>query len=169
MVKLEYIMHSQTYGELGIPEVARVVADYINKDRKAAYEINIGTDSQTHYDVKMVEVIAIHKVGKGGFFFHHTEYLPKFYTLKDKILDETARSISLADAFYTALEEELFKREQLLEEFTICNKIHCDVGNVGPTNALIPEIVGWVKAAGYDCCIKPESYAASAVANKISK
>ncbi|MBR4734133.1 MAG: hypothetical protein IK081_15370, partial [Lachnospiraceae bacterium] len=34
---------------------------------------------------------------------------------------------------------------------------------------LIPGLVGWIKACGYDCKVKPESYAASSIADRISK
>lgn len=47
--------------------------------------------------------------------------------------------------------------------------IHCDVGYNGSTKMLIQEIVGWVQSMGYECSIKPASYAASAVADKYSK
>lgn len=165
----EYLMQSPTYGEVTMENVAKIVADYLSVDKDAVYGIDIGTDSQTHYEVKMVEVIAIHRFGKGGIYFYHTEFLPRFYTLKEKILNETGRSIALANSFYDALETELLERDMYMEDFKLSNKIHCDVGNAGPTNAFISEIVGWVKSSGYDCCIKPDSYAASSVANKISK
>lgn len=165
----EYLMTSPTYGPVTMSDVARIVADYMEKDRDAAYEIDIGTDSQTHYEVKMVEVVAVRRVGKGGIYFYHKDFIPKFWSLKEKILSETGKSIALANTFYDALETELLERDKVMEDFTVCNRIHCDIGNVGPTNALIPEIVGWVKSSGYECCIKPDSYAASSVANKISK
>lgn len=47
--------------------------------------------------------------------------------------------------------------------------IHSDIGVNGPTNKLINEIVGWITASGFDCEIKPQSFAASSVANKLSK
>ena len=49
--------------------------------------------------------------------------------------------------------------------------IHVDAGNSpkGKTRELIPEIVGWVKACGYDVKVKPESFCASTIADRISK
>ena len=47
----------------------------------------------------------------------------------------------------------------------------CDAGNSdkGKTKALIPELVGWIRASGYDAKTKPESFVASTIADRISK
>jgi hypothetical protein len=162
-------MQSPTYGSVTIEEVAKIVTDYILSDTSALYEVNIGTDSQTYADVKIVEVVAVHRVGKGGIYFYRKEYVSRFHSLKEKIFDETSRSINLANMFYNALELEFLEHDKVLEDYNIHNQIHCDIGTTGATNALIPEITGWVRSAGYECCIKPDSYAASGVANKLSK
>jgi len=47
--------------------------------------------------------------------------------------------------------------------------IHVDIGTVGKTKELIAEIKGWVNSEGYTAYIKPEAYAACAIANLISK
>ena len=47
--------------------------------------------------------------------------------------------------------------------------IHVDAGFNGPTREVIPEIVGWVKSCGYDVHVKPESFVASTIADKLSK
>ena len=164
-----YTMQSPTYGEVSIEKIAKIVADYIMKDEKAKFSITIGTDSQTYSEVKMVEVIAIHKEGKGGIYFYRKEFLDRFPSLRQKIFDETSRSLRLADSFYEALELEFIERNKVIEDYNIHNQIHCDIGPVGATKSLIAEITGWVKSAGYECCIKPDSYAASGVANKLSK
>lgn len=39
----------------------------------------------------------------------------------------------------------------------------------GPSSKIIPEIVGWVKACGFQCKTKPDSNTASSIANKYSK
>ena len=47
--------------------------------------------------------------------------------------------------------------------------IHVDAGENGPSRQVIPEIVGWINACGYKAVVKPDSYAACAIANKYSK
>jgi predicted RNase H-related nuclease YkuK (DUF458 family) len=51
----------------------------------------------------------------------------------------------------------------------IIETIHVDAGNKGPTSRYISEIVGWVRACGFDCRIKPDSYCASSIADRVSK
>ena len=48
-------------------------------------------------------------------------------------------------------------------------QIHMDIGENGPTKKYIQELEGWVRAVGYDYEIKPNSYAASTIADKYSK
>ena len=49
--------------------------------------------------------------------------------------------------------------------------IHIDAGysEHGKTKELIPELIGWVTAMGFEAKVKPESYVASGIADKISK
>jgi predicted RNase H-related nuclease YkuK (DUF458 family) len=47
--------------------------------------------------------------------------------------------------------------------------IHLDIGKNGPTKELIQELSGWMIALGYDFEIKPDSYAASHIADRYSK
>lgn len=168
-MNVEYRMQSPTYGNVSMEEIAKIVVDYITNDKEANYEITIGTDSQNFSETKMVEVVAIHRVGKGGIYFYHKELIRRINNLHQKIIEETSRSLMLADNFYEKVSQEFKNRGTKIENFNIHNQIHCDIGKVGKTSALIPEITGWVRSAGYECKIKPESYAASGVANKISK
>ena len=47
--------------------------------------------------------------------------------------------------------------------------IHMDIGKEGPTRDFIQELTGWITALGYDFEIKPDSYAASHIADRYSK
>lgn len=146
-----------------------VVAKYIADAPMATYDITVGTDSQNHKETKMVEVIAVHRVGDGGIFFYRTEYIPKIRVLKEKIVEETARSIENATGFVDGLGVALIDYDIDIDEIDVNFAVHADIGKVGKTKALIAEITSWIEAAGFDVCIKPDSYAASGVANRISK
>lgn len=155
--------------KVSIEEVAKIAAEYILRAPDAEYEVTVGTDSQNFHKTKMVEVIAVRKMGRGGIFFYRVNYITRISNLRQKIQEETQRSLILADEFLEYLEYALLEAEQDLEQMDVHFKIHCDIGKYGSTQALIQEIVGWVKSMGYDCEIKPSSYTASAVANKFSK
>lgn len=151
--------------KVSIEEIAEIVSAYIMKDPAAKYELTIGTDSQNYDKTKIVEVIALRKVGRGGIFFFRYIYLNRIDNLRYKITVETQKSLETADALLACIEN----LGIMLEEYDIHIQIHCDIGTFGPTKAFIKEITSWVRSLGYECCIKPDSYTASAIANKFSK
>ena len=150
-------------------QMIKIIAEYIKKDLNAEYDITIGTDSQTHSESKVVEVICVHKVGDGGIFFYHSEYRERFRALKEKIVEETARSLENANGFLDNIELLLLEDNIDIEKLNLNFHIHCDIGHKGKTKELIKEITNWVNSLGYDCLIKPESYTASGIANRFSK
>ena len=150
-------------------QMIRIIADYIKSELKAEYDITIGTDSQTHSESKIVEVIAVHRVGDGGIFFYFSEYVNRFRVLKEKIIEETSRSLENANGFLDNIELLLLEDDIDIEKLNLNFHIHCDIGHNGKTRELIKEITNWVESYGYDCLIKPESYTASGIANKFSK
>ena len=151
--------------KVNINDIARIGAEYIRENPYAEYEITVGTDSQNFSRTKIVTVIAFCRKGHGGIFFYNVDYIKRIDNLRLKIYQETQDSLELADNLLSALDNTSID----INELNIHFQIHCDVGRNGATNALVQEIVGWVHSLGYDCCIKPESYAASAVANRFSK
>ena len=150
-------------------EIANRIIQYMMEDINASYEIMVGTDSQTHKDTKMVEIIAVHRKGLGGIFFHNTDFIPRIRNLKQKINEETSRSLTVANELLDAIEFPLLGEGYLLEDLNVTFQIHCDIGKYGKTNELIKEIVSWVTSQGYICMIKPDSYVASGIADKYSK
>ena len=149
--------------------MTKIIAEYIAAQPFADYEITVGTDSQSHSRTKLVEVIAIHRVGAGGIFFYRVEYVDKIRILKEKIIEETARSIDNATGLLDEISVNLIDYDLDIEDLNVRFQIHCDIGHYGKTSALIAEITNWVESMGYEVAIKPDSYTASGIANKISK
>lgn len=153
-------------------QMVELTAKYISQNPNARYEITVGTDSQCHEKTKIVEVIAICRIGKGGIFFYHIEYVDKILDLRQKIYEETSRSLEnargLLDEIYLQIKDD---EEFDLEQLNIHFAVHCDIGRgrKSKTRVLVQEIVGWVEAEGFECMIKPDSYTASGIANKFSK
>lgn len=165
-------MKSPTYGRVNLPRIVEIIKDFIMRSPDSEYEITIGTDSQNFTKTKIVTVIAVHKIGGGGIFFYDIIYLPLIRELRRKLNTETQMSIDLANAFIQELEEEFDRSGWFYDDYHLSFQLHCDIGYNGKTSALIPEITGWVKAAvpeEFEPIIKPESFAASSIANKYSK
>ena len=128
------------------------------------YKISIGTDSMTTRDTVFVLVIVLYKVGRGGVYFYKKFHHDRIPNLRTKLYDETQLSLSAADIVI----EDIFEVDEKLYN-KINFSIHLDIGENGPTKDLIRELEGWVTAMGYDYEIKPDSYAASTIANMHSK
>jgi predicted RNase H-related nuclease YkuK (DUF458 family) len=104
--------------------------------------------------------------GHGGIYFYRIEHIPKIKDVRQKLNQETQLSLQYANELLDILaktDEELFA--------SISFSIHIDAGksDKGKTKELIPSLVGWIHSCGYQCSCKPESFAASSVANRISK
>lgn len=159
--------------EVSYSEMIKVIANYIRINPSASYDITVGTDSQNHKMTRIVEVVAICRIGDGGIFFFHREDIPKIKVLKEKIIEETNRSIENAMGFIDALQEELLEDnidlDIMFNENRLAFAVHADIGRRGKTKELIKEICGWIEASGFEARIKPDSYAASGVANMLSK
>jgi predicted RNase H-related nuclease YkuK (DUF458 family) len=168
--KGEVIMFKTAQGQTtSVPDIARKIFEIIMSDKTNSYEITVGTDSQNFDRTKMVEVIAIHKKGMGGTYFYNIEFIHLITNLKQKINEETSRSLFIAHDLLDELEELFMERDILLDDLDVSFQIHCDIGRSGKTNVLIKEVVSWVTSQGYVCLIKPDSYAASGIADKYSK
>lgn len=154
-------MKSITYGELSFEEVCQKIKEYMEKDAKSEYIISVGTDSQNIAGfTKMVSVITLIRKTKGGIFFYDIKKIRRIKNLRQKIFMETQYSIDLASKVVRFIDEDNIKASL---------EIHVDIGNKGDTKHLIKEIVGWVIGLGFKCCMKPDSYASSGIADKISK
>lgn len=139
-----------------------------NKHYNTPMQIIIGTDSQNFSDTKMVSVIAMICQGHGGIFFYEIKRINLIENIRIKLHTETNDSLTLA----TTLVETLESNNKYNDLYRNCPiSIHVDAGNTdkSKTKPLIPELVGWIKACGYNVKTKPESFVASTIADRISK
>lgn len=169
-ISMEEQMKSPTYGEVPIERVAKLILEFFERTREheTAFEITIGTDSQNYDDTKVVQAIAAVSHGHGGIYFYEVQHIDRLNDVRVKLNYETGQSLELANKLLDVIEgQSRFEEMYLKSRFVI----HVDAGmsEHGKTKDLIPGIVGWVKACGYDVEIKPGSYTASHIADRISK
>lgn len=165
------VMTSPTYGRVGMRRMCELIAGFVMSSPHDRYVIGIGTDSQNFDYTKVVSAVYVHRVGCGAMVFYDVSRVPKVRNIHQKMLMETGDSIALADevvGMLTALDMPdgtTFR----LDGYDVSVELHCDVGNDGRSRETIREVVGWVESCGYVCRIKPDSPAASSLANRISK
>jgi len=136
------------------------IIDFMQSDPARRYKIMIGTDSELYRETKadFVTAIVVHKVGNGGIYFWHREEMKGFHTLRDRIIQEVMMSLEIAKRTLSYL------KEHKTLEFDF--EIHVDIGSKGETKTMIQELVGMIRANNFEARTKPESYAASSVADK---
>ncbi|OGG14532.1 hypothetical protein A2773_05580 [Candidatus Gottesmanbacteria bacterium RIFCSPHIGHO2_01_FULL_39_10] len=152
--------HSQTFGILDLSRVRERVIQFINEDPQKNYRLVIGTDSEAKngHGVEFITAFVVHRIGNGGIYFWRRKEDTKPYVLRTRIYEEATLSLSAADEFI-----EIFKKDGI-GRYDL--EIHVDIGNKGETREMITEIVGMIKGSGFAVKTKPESYAASKVADR---
>jgi len=146
-----------------VEEMIKEIAKFVRKNPESFYRLVIGTDSQAHRangkpHCDFVTAIVIHRQGRGAKNFW-TKERNKPMVLRDKIYTETLKSLDTAQKIVPSLRKAVTPAKYDLE-------IHIDVGPIGPTRDMIKEVVGMVNGNGFVAKTKPESWAASSVADK---
>lgn len=143
-----------------VDEVVRNIVDFMKMEPMRRYKVTIGTDSELLASKKadFVTAIVVHRVGNGGRYFWRRFELGKFHTLRDRMIKEVLVSLEVAEKVLAEL------KKSPLPEFDF--EIHADIGERGPTKAVIQEVVAMIRASNFQVKIKPESYAASNVADR---
>lgn len=154
------MFQSPTHGSLELPEVRTHILAYLSEDPDSTYQIVVGTDSQpsNSTSVDFITAIVIRRIGFGGIYFWKRLVVKKKYVLRQRMYEEAALSLETADTVLSLLHKDG------ITKFDV--EIHVDIGTFGKTREMINEIVGMIRGSGYTVKIKPESYAASKVADR---
>ncbi len=147
--------------QLHTDQVVREIARFMLLQPQRAYKITIGSDSEQLADKRadFVTAIVVHRVGNGGmYFWRRIVDSTKFHTLRDRILQEVLLSLEISQLF---IEEAKIGG---LPHFDF--EIHIDIGEHGATKVMIQELVGMIRANNFTAKTKPDSYAASKVADR---
>jgi predicted RNase H-related nuclease YkuK (DUF458 family) len=138
--------------------------DKIKEYDKDGYDFYIGTDSQVFCEHVSVVTAICPRITRDGLnrcgrVFHFKEKLEpeNFKTLRMRMLFEAYRSIEVA------MDIENFIKNKIA--------IHLDIGESlrSDTRIFKSELLYLVTSQGYECKIKPDSWAATGPADKFSK
>jgi hypothetical protein len=157
---MSQLFNSSSGEQLSASAVVSELIAYMRERPLSPYRITIGTDSQLLHNgvADFVSAIVIHRVGNGGRYFFRRFHGKNFFTLRDRIIHEVLTSLELG----TQILELLREHPRLQFEF----EIHADVGEHGPTKAMLQEVIGMIRAYNFEAKVKPESYAASSIADR---
>jgi len=159
---------SPSKGNLSLDEVIKEIFGYMQEKPDFQYEVIVGTDSPSSDKPFFPIAIVVLRTGAGGRFFlkkmHYPDnFLRRFANInwKNRILQEVYLSCELALSLRETLEKE--NKLGLRYQFEY---IHADVGEVGKTKEMVKEVVGLIKSNGFEPRIKPQSFAATVVADR---
>lgn len=158
--------YNPNIGNLKFNQVIDEIFNYIKAEPENFYDIIVGCDSSSQERPQFPVVVVILRKGAGGrFFFKKINYNDrKFYTLKERILEEVLISCALSLELRETLNQRI---EELGSGYNYQFRyIHADIGENGDTKEMIKEVVGLIKGNGFEAKIKPEAYVASAVADR---
>ena len=163
--------YNPTRGELTLEEVVEEIIAYIAREAKGDYDVVVGCDSSSGKTPVFPVVIVVRHLGRGGrFFVQKVSFSPKekkFFDIHSRILQEVYLSCQVA----LSLKEKLFQALEKAHFQPLCQfrYIHADIGGDKETQAMIKEVVNLISGSGFEAKIKPESYAASAIADRFTK
>lgn len=163
MSETEKIFQSASIpGFLSLREVLDDIASYIAEKPTREYQVIIGSDSaaMSLRPVSIVTALTVRRVGNGGRYYYMRAAPRAFHQTRDRIYAETMNSIVLAQELRGRL------RDRLGEEIFWHDLIHIDVGREGLSRNFVDEVVGMVKGYDFTAVIKPDSFAASSVADR---
>tara|TARA_B100001094_G_C17935523_1_gene672896 strand:- start:147 stop:632 length:486 start_codon:yes stop_codon:yes gene_type:complete len=138
------------------------VLDAVNASKDTC-EIHVGCDSHFVKDkCVFAVVVAMYEYGKGGTYFFARAKIPRrlFMNMKLRLLKEVEIAISLAD---------------VLSSFTFLDRkkmrVHLDINpdNRFKSSQVFNSATSWVKSLGYQCVVKPDSWASSWLADAYAK
>lgn len=136
------------------------VIDYI-KTKKDHCEIHVGCDSHVIKDKCIFAVVvAVYEPTKGGTYFFARKKVNKkqVSNMKMRLLKEAETAIELANSINGLV---LLRRTY----------VHLDINpdKRFKSSQVFTSATSWVKSQGYDCVVKPDSWASSWLADAYAK
>ena len=164
---------SPTYGRIELKEVLEKIATKVTSKPDAEWILAIGTDSQNKGNkTSFCSTILLLEKGKGGIYFYNREDKNRIPEVRFRMLTEAEMSINLSKEVISAFEDMYLNEIFDFYDYDLVLEIHCDLGNNGKSCEAISAAIGWITAEfGGKVVpkIKPESPAASCVADKYTK
>lgn len=162
--------YNPTLGKLTFNKMIEEIFNYMKEKPDKFYEIVVGCDSSSEgKSFSFPVAVVVLRKGEGGRFFlkkinYSSSQQKKFSNLHQRILQEVLLSCELALNLKEVIEKRIQEKNERFDyQFRY---IHADIGEGGITKDMIKEVVGLIKSNGFEAKIKPESFAASIVADR---
>lgn len=137
--------------------VENVLKNEIAKGNKL--KVCIGSDSQIKGEiVEYATVIVFLREQKGGFMYVSSERKKQTIGIKERMINEVARSVQVAYSLCS-----------LLDTYQIELEVHADINTDPefPSNVALKEAMGYILGMGFTFKAKPDAFASSCCADKM--
>lgn len=133
-----------------------IEAEIANNNKLKVY---IGTDSQVKQNVtEFATVIVFLREKNGGFMFIHNDKTAQQFHIKERMLQEVAKSIEIA-----------YELCDLFIEYDVEMEVHADINTNAQfkSNDALKDAMGYIMGMGFAFKAKPEAFASSCCADKV--
>ena len=133
-----------------------IEAEIANNNKLKVY---IGTDSQVKQNVtEFATVIVFLREKCGGFMFIHNDKTTQQFHIKERMLQEVAKSIEIA-----------YELCDLFIEYDVEMEVHADINTNAQfkSNDALKDAMGYIMGMGFAFKAKPEAFASSCCADKV--
>jgi len=163
-----------------IGDVAKYIREYVttHSDLTQEFQIIVGCDSKSlgHNTARYVTVVCIYRVGHGAHLIFARENKVHVYSkvgstpkereqnmMKNRLWGEVYRAVDMT-AYLD--ENDIFYLDNVVKF-----DIHLDLNRkeMYRSNMILDDALGFVRARGYDCEVKPDSPAASFAADRVCR
>ncbi|MFT6336715.1 MAG: putative RNase H-related nuclease YkuK (DUF458 family) [Saprospiraceae bacterium] len=137
------------------------VINTIKREHESGHKLKvcIGTDSQVKGGtIEIATVIVFLREKRGGFMFISSEKIEQQMGIKERMITEVARSVTVA-----------YSLCDILDEYMVELEVHADI-NTDPefkSNVALKEAMGYILGMGFKFKAKPDAFASSSCADKI--
>jgi hypothetical protein len=140
-------------------ELINEIENFIKGEEKNKYKILVGTDSENfNNQIDFVSVIVVHRVGNGARYFWKRKIIKTKINIYERLWQEAILSLNIS--------QELIKILQS-KNINFDFELHLDLSTSGKSSSVIKEIVNLIRSYGFQIKIKPESLAASKIADRL--
>lgn len=155
------IMWRRLNGEILKTDIIEATESTIIRELNDGHRLKvcIGSDSQVRgTNIEFATVIVFLREGKGGFMFIHNESFTGKMSLKERMITEVSKSVTVA-----------YELCNLLDRYHVELEVHADI-NTYPhfkSNIALREAMGYIMGMGYTFKAKPDAFASSYCADKV--
>ncbi|TVR83048.1 MAG: hypothetical protein EA409_03725 [Saprospirales bacterium] len=139
----------------------QAVENTLREETNKGYRLKvcIGTDSRVKSDVvEFATVIVFLREHRGGFMFISNFKQRRVMSLKERMINEVAKSVEVA-----------YNLCDLFDRYNVELEIHADI-NTDPgfqSNSALRDAMGYVMSMGFVFKAKPDAFASSCCADKV--